>query len=72
MRHFFFFFLVAGATLVHGGTSPRYTVTEVQDPPSKFETNQVDGLDFLPGGRMVVYQSEEAELDGPRLASSNR
>ena len=35
-------------------TDPNYTVHNLPDPPSKHETNQVDGLAFLPDGRLVV------------------
>ena len=39
---------------ITAATSPNYRVTEVPAPPSKFDTRQIDGLDFLPDGRMVV------------------
>ena len=42
------------AKLAFGGTSPNYKVTKISNPPSKFGTKQIDGLDFLPDGRMVV------------------
>jgi glucose/arabinose dehydrogenase len=43
------------ATMVaNADTSPVYQVTEVPAPPSKFETQQIDGLDFLPDGRLVA------------------
>lgn len=35
-------------------TPPEYKVTKIPDAPSKFGTKQIDGLDFLPDGRMVV------------------
>lgn len=38
----------------NAGTSPVYQVTDLPSPPSKFETQQIDGLDFLPDGRLVV------------------
>lgn len=44
------------AKLALGGTSPSYKVTSIPNPPSKFGTKQIDGLDFLPDGRMVVCQ----------------
>ena len=42
------------ANFAFGGTSPNYKVTQIPNPPSKFGTKQIDGLDFLPDGRMVV------------------
>ena len=37
-----------------GRTSPQYKVTDAPTPPSKFGTQQIDGMGFLPDGRMVV------------------
>ena len=42
------------ANFAFGETSPNYKVTQIANPPSKFGTKQIDGLDFLPDGRMVV------------------
>ena len=39
---------------VLAGTPPEYQVSKIPNPPSKFETRQIDGLDFLPDGRMAV------------------
>lgn len=33
---------------------PEYAVEEVTDPPTPHGTNQIDGMDFLPDGRMAV------------------
>ncbi len=46
-------FALMSATAL-GGTAPNYTLSKVPDPPSKFQTNQIDGMAFLPDGRMVV------------------
>ncbi|MEM7013195.1 MAG: PQQ-dependent sugar dehydrogenase [Verrucomicrobiota bacterium] len=55
MKRFLTTFLyLAAAGAAFGGTAPNYTVSVVEDPPSKFGTTQIDGLDFLPDGRMVV------------------
>jgi len=35
-------------------TPPQYSITPIPLPPSKFDTKQIDGLDFLPDGRLVV------------------
>lgn len=35
-------------------TPPSYKVTPIPDAPSKFNTRQIDGLAFLPDGRMIV------------------
>jgi glucose/arabinose dehydrogenase len=35
-------------------TSPVYDVTDIIPPPSKFGTKQIDGLDFLPDGRLAA------------------
>ena len=36
------------------GTQPNYTITEIPIPPSKFESKQIDGMGFLPDGRLAV------------------
>ena len=55
MKHFLHHFIIASIGIsVHAGTSPVYQITEVPSPPSKFDTQQIDGMDFLPDGRMVV------------------
>jgi glucose/arabinose dehydrogenase len=46
--------LLLGNLNVMGGTSPSYRITEVPSPPSKFATKQIDGMGFLPDGRLVV------------------
>lgn len=35
-------------------TSPVFEVTDIIPPPSKFGTQQIDGLDFLPDGRLAA------------------
>ena len=35
-------------------TSPQYTVVDVPPPPTKFKNIQIDGLTFLPNGKLVV------------------
>lgn len=54
MRMILFTLFILSCLSLQAGTSPTYSVAEVPDPPSKFETNQVDGLTFLPDGRLVV------------------
>lgn len=55
MKHFLHHFIIASIGIsVHAGTSPVYQITEVPSPPSKFDTQQIDGMDFLPDGRMAV------------------
>ncbi|NNE93423.1 MAG: carbohydrate-binding protein [Verrucomicrobiales bacterium] len=56
MKRFFESALVfaCSAGILFANTPPEYTVTRVPNPPSKFETKQIDGLDFLPDGRMAV------------------
>lgn len=54
---FSIFLIILCCNLVTGifaGTSPAYTITNIADPPSKFSTSQIDGLTFLPDGRLVV------------------
>lgn len=46
--------LLLGASDLSAKTSPTYSVSEVPSPPSKFETQQIDGMGFLPDGRLVV------------------
>lgn len=54
------FSIFAASAVLLGGvdlsakTSPTYSVSEVPSPPSKFETQQIDGMGFLPDGRLVV------------------
>lgn len=55
MKTFFLtlaFFLTAVA--LSADTSPVYEVSDITPPPSRFETQQIDGLDFLPDGRLAV------------------
>ena len=52
LSHFLSFLLTSQLALA--GTPPAYQVTKIPNPPSKFETKQIDGLDFLPDGRMAV------------------
>ncbi|MGB0582028.1 MAG: DUF7133 domain-containing protein [Limisphaerales bacterium] len=54
MRTSFTFLVFALALSASAGTSPVYKVTDIPSPPSKFNTQQIDGLDFLPDGRLVV------------------
>lgn len=46
--------LALGQLIGLAGTSPVYKIEDVPLPPSKFGTQQVDGLTFLPDGRLVV------------------
>jgi glucose/arabinose dehydrogenase len=46
--------LILGNLNAVGGTSPSYQITDVPTPPSKFDAKQIDGLEFLPDGRLVV------------------
>ncbi len=55
MKHFFLHCLLSlGGFVASAGTSPQYTVVDIADPPSKFSSTQIDGLTFLPDGRLVV------------------
>ena len=55
MKNFIYLLVFSlGAKFALGGTPPNYKVTQIPNPPSKFGTKQIDGLDFLPDGRMVV------------------
>ena len=42
------------ALAVTADTSSVYEVTDIMPPPSKFGTQQIDGLDFLPDGRLAA------------------
>ena len=46
-----FFF---GTSFVFAGTAPQYSVINVPAPPTKFKNFQIDGLTFLPNGKLVV------------------
>jgi glucose/arabinose dehydrogenase len=55
MKNFIYLFMLSlFVNFAFGETSPNYKVTQIPNPPSKFGTKQIDGLDFLPDGRMVV------------------
>lgn len=54
MKTLFASLVCALALSALAGTSPVYQVTDLPSPPSKFGTSQIDGLTFLPDGRMVV------------------
>ena len=47
-------FLSLSCFLAKADTAPQYSVTNIPVPPSKFSTKQIDGLTFLPDGRLVV------------------
>ena len=36
------------------GTAPQYSVIDIPAPPTKFKNIQIDGLTFLPNGKLVV------------------
>ena len=36
------------------GTAPQYSVIDIPAPPTKFKNIQIDGLTFLPDGKLVV------------------
>ena len=36
------------------GTAPQYTIIDIPAPPTKFKNIQIDGLTFLPNGKLVV------------------
>jgi len=42
------------ASVVCAGTSPVYTVEEIPMPPSKHQSMQIDGMDFMSDGRLAV------------------
>lgn len=48
------FSLLAIAGFAFAETPPEYKVTAIPNAPSKFDTKEIDGLDFLPDGRMVI------------------
>lgn len=54
MKSFFLFFLFFWIYSLFGETSPQYTVKNVPAPPTKFKNYQIDGLTFLPNGKLVV------------------
>ena len=48
---FIFFFATSFA---FGATAPQYSVINIPAPPTKFKNYQIDGLTFLPNGKLVV------------------
>ncbi len=40
--------------LSHAGTQPNYQITDLPNPPSRFETKQIDGMCRMPDGRIAV------------------
>ncbi|MEO0414114.1 MAG: carbohydrate-binding protein [Verrucomicrobiota bacterium] len=45
---------VCSFTYTASAVPPEYKVTGVSDPPSSHDSSQIDGLTFLPDGRLVV------------------
>jgi glucose/arabinose dehydrogenase len=54
MKSFLVFFLFFLSYSSFGETSPQYRVNNVPAPPTKFKNYQIDGLTFLPNGKLVV------------------
>ena len=54
MRHIIPLLISFLGTTVHASTSPSYSITDIPAPPTKFKNIQVDGLTFLPNGKLVV------------------
>ena len=50
---FILFYLLLACT-VFSETAPRYSVIDIPPPPTKFKNTQIDGLTFLPNGKLVV------------------
>ena len=52
-----------------GVTAPQYTVINVPPPPTKYKNIQIDGLTFLPNGKLVVYRNggNVLEYTGPTM-----
>ncbi len=46
--------LILGSFQLPAATSPVYTVADIPSPPSKFETDQIDGLTFTPSGKLAA------------------
>ncbi|MFT5130573.1 MAG: glucose/arabinose dehydrogenase [Rhodothermales bacterium] len=47
-----FVFFIACVSLA--GTAPNYTISDVPVPPSRHGSTQIDGIEFLPDGRLAV------------------
>ena len=54
MKRFLPFFAFLCISILFGSTAPQYSVINVPAPPTKFKNYQVDGLTFLPNGKLVV------------------
>jgi len=50
---FILFYLLLACT-VFSETAPQYSVIDIPPPPTKFKNIQIDGLTFLPNGKLVV------------------
>ena len=50
---FILFYLLLACT-VFSETAPQYSVIDIPPPPTKFKNTQIDGLTFLPNGKLVV------------------
>ena len=50
---FIFCYLLLTCT-VFSETAPQYSVIDIPPPPTKFKNIQIDGLTFLPNGKLVV------------------
>ena len=42
------------ALSISGKTAPQYSVVNIPPPPTKYKNFQIDGLTFLPNGKLVV------------------
>ena len=42
------------ALSMFGETAPQYSVVNIPPPPTKYKNFQIDGLTFLPNGKLVV------------------
>ena len=54
MKSFFTFIFIFWTTSMPGATAPQYSVTNIPAPPTKYKNFQIDGLTFLPNGKLVV------------------
>ena len=54
MKSFFTFIFIFWTTSMPGTTAPQYSVTNIPAPPTKYKNFQIDGLTFLPNGKLVV------------------
>ena len=54
MNRFLTLTFLLSTSLLISSTASQYTITNIPEPPTKYKNFQIDGLTFLPNGKLVV------------------